>query len=784
MKTKLICLTLFTVLLPVGALIPASANAQTTGPTLPRPDYHFGGFVGGTYLDSDPAAFPQPVKAPKGAPNVLLILLDDVGFGQFAFTGGGVPSPHMEKLAKQGLLYNRFHTTALCSPTRASLLTGRNPQSAGTGIITELATGYDGYTGIIPRETATVGEVLRQNGYNTAWIGKNHNTPIWEVSANGPFDHWPTGLGFNYFYGFNAGDLSQWEPTLFENLNPVPRSEDPKYHLSTDLADHAIAWIRRSKEIEPAKPFFAYVAPAATHAPHQAPKDWIAKFKGQFDMGWDTYREMTLARQKKLGVVPQDAVLTKRPDSLPAWDSIPAEHKKLFSRMMEIFAAYGAHVDYEIGRVIDAVHQLPDADNTMIIYIVGDNGSSAEGGMAGSINEMAIFNGVVETVEEVLPYIDELGGPMHFNHFPAMWAHAMNTPFQWTKQVASHLGGTRNPLIITWPAKIKAKGEVRSQFHHVADIAPTIYEAAGIEAPASVNGIVQKPIEGISMAYSFNDAKAKDQRHAQVFEMFVNRGIYNAGWMASSLSFEPWNPNRGDFNPHTAKWELYNINEDFTQSKDLAASNPEKLAELKDLWWAEAARKQILPLDWRGAARFSGALTGKPNLAAGRDTYVYRTRLSGLPEAAAPDLKNKNFTLTADVTLKNDDEGMLYTQGGFTAGWAFMVQKGKLVLVHNYIDRARYRVESTEPLPTGKVKLAAHFEYGGTGKEMGKGGKVTLTANGKTIGTGQMERTAPYRYSLNETQDIGHDEGTPVDYTYKPPFRFTGEIEQLVVDLK
>ena len=766
------------------SLLVGSAQAQEPGPALPRPDHRFEGMIGTTHLNSDPAAFPQQVKAPENAPNILLILLDDVGFGQFSVSGGGVPSPAMESLAREGLLYNRFHTTALCSPTRASLLTGRNAHSAGTGIITELATGYPGYTGIIPRETATVGQVLRQNGYNTAWIGKNHNTPVWEVTSNGPFDRWPAGLGFNYFYGFMAGDVSHWEPTLYENFNLVPRSEDPNYHLTADLADKAIQWIQSSKEIDPAKPFFCYVAPGATHAPHHAPVEWIEKFKGQFDMGWDKYREATFERQKKLGIVPQDAVLTERPASLPAWDSLSDKEKKLYARMMEVFAAYGAHLDYHVGRIIDYVKSLPDADNTLIIYIVGDNGSSAEGGLVGSVNELAIYNAVVETLDDVLPLEDELGGPRHFNHFPAMWAHAMNAPFQWTKQVASHFGGTRNPLIVSWPAKIKARGEIRSQFHHVCDIVPTIYEVVGIQPPATVDGIAQKPIEGVSMAYTFDDAAAKDRRRSQIFEMFVNRGMYLDGWIASARSFEPWDPNRTEFNPHTSQWELYNIEEDFTQSKDLSAENPEKLKELVDLWWAEAARKQILPLDWRGPERFSGALTGKPSLAANREKFVYNTRLVGLPEAAAPDLKNKSFSLTAEVTLKKGDEGMLFTQGGFTAGWGFMVQNGQLVFTCNYIGQKRYRIESTEPLPLGDVKLAARFEYAGDANEFGKGGKVTLTANGKTIGTGQIEKTAPFLYSTVETQDIGMDLGSPVDFTYKPPFRFTGEIKQLIVELK
>ena len=557
----------------------SSAHAQAVPQnSLPYPDSHFNGFVGSTYLDSDPAKFPQPVKAPKGAPNVLLILLDDVGFGQFSVTGGGVSSPAIEKLAKEGLIYNRFHTTALCSPTRASLLTGRGPQSSGTGIITELATGYDGYTGIIPQETATVAEVLRQNGYSTAWIGKNHNTPIWETSPNGPFTRWPTGLGFNYFYGFNAGDISQFEPNLVENTNPVSRSKDPNYHLSTDLADHAIAWIRQTKAIEPDKPFFAYVAPAATHSPHHAPKEWIDKFKGQFDMGWDRYREMTFERQKRLGVIPTNAVLTPRPASLPSWDSVPAGQRKLFARMMEVFAGYGAHVDHEMGRVIAAVKELPDADNTMIIYIVGDNGSSAEGGMAGSLNEMAFFNGVIEKVEDILPHIDELGGPKHFNHFPAMWAHAMNTPFQWTKQVASHFGGTRNPMIISWPAKIKEHGGLRSQFHHVSDVVPTILEAAGIAFPSSVNGIEQKPIEGVSMAYTFNDAKAADSRRPRSSRCSsIAASIRTAGLRPRYPSSRGMRCAASSI-PTLPSGSSTTSTEDFTQAKDLAKQNPEKLA--------------------------------------------------------------------------------------------------------------------------------------------------------------------------------------------------------------
>jgi arylsulfatase len=759
--------------------VPPPPPAQS----LPRLDFHFKGQVGRTYQDSDPPTFPQVVRPPKGAPNVLLILIDDAGYGQFSAFGGGVPSPNVEKLAAQGLRYTRFHTTALCSPTRAALLTGRDHHVAGTGVITELATGYDGYTTIIPKSAGTVSEILRQNGYATGWIGKNHNTPAWETSEVGPFDHWPSGFGFDYFYGFNSGDTSQFEPVLFENRNRVPRSADPNYHLSTDIADHAISWMQRTKAIDPARPFFLYVAPGATHTPHMAPKEWLDKYKGQFDSGWDRYREMTFERQKKLGVVPQNTKLTPRPESLPAWDSLNAEQKRLYSRMMELFAGFGAHCDYEMGRVLDAVATLPDADNTLIIYILGDNGSSAEGGFDGVANELAAFNGVFEPLEKTLKIIDELGGPKHYNHFPAGWAWAMDTPFQWTKQIASHFGGTRNPMVISWPAKIKDKGGIRNQFHHVTDIMPTILEVADVQAPDSLNGIPQKPIEGISMAYTFNDAQAPDRRKSQIFELVSNRAMYQNGWIASSIAYLPWEAHRTGYDPNKAKWELYNIDQDFSQADDLAAREPDKLKMLVDLWWAEAARHDVLPLDWRSVERLSEQLTGRPNLSEGRKTVVYNTPLVALPEGAAPDLKNKSFTITAEVTIPSDGgQGMIFTQGGITAGWGFFIQDRKLVGMHNYIDSERYRAVSTENVPTGKVTLAFDFKYDGGG--MGKGGTITLLANGKKIGSGRVEKTAGFKYSLYEGQDIGEDSGSPIDSTYTPPFKFTGKIERVTIDLK
>ncbi|OJU36271.1 MAG: arylsulfatase [Alphaproteobacteria bacterium 65-37] len=756
--------------------------AQRGQAVLPYAEQKYRGNVGPTYLDSDPAQFPAPRKAPKGAPNVLLVLLDDVGFGQFSVTGGGVPSPKMEELAKEGVLFNRFHTTAVCSPSRAALLTGRNHHVAGTGNITEVATGYDGYTGIIPKDTATIAEMLHQNGYITAWFGKNHNTPIYETSPMGPFDHWPNGLGFDYFYGFMAGDTNQVRPYLYQNQTALGTPSASRYYLSEDLADRTISWLKNAESIQPDKPWFIYYAPAATHAPHQAPKELIDQFKGKFSMGWDAYRQQTFERQKQKGIIPQNAVLTPRPASLPAWESLNADQKRLYERMMEVFAAYGSHVDREVGRVLDYVKTLPDADNTMIVYIVGDNGSSPEGGFDGTLNENAFFNAYLMSYQEILGRIDEIGSEMHFNHFPAAWAHAMNTPFKWTKQVASHLGGTRNPMIVKWPAKFQHGGEIRTQFTHLIDVAPTILAAAGIEEPRSVNGTAQTPIQGRSFLDVLDNAKAPELRTSQYFEIFVNRGMYKDGWWAASMSFEPWQAERGKFDPLTAKWELYNLNEDFTQANDLAQKNPEKLAEMTALWWAEASANKALPLDWRGAERFSAELTGKPNLAAGRTKYVYSGPLAGLPEASAPDLKNKSFTISAKVDVKDGTNGMIFTQGGNTGGWAFYMKDGKLTAAHNYLDVKHFIVRSDQAVPAGTHELKMAFKYEG-GKETGKGGTITLLMDGKTVGSGRVEQTTPFKYSLSENQDVGSDTGTPVVYDYQGAFDFQGQLNEVVVDL-
>ena len=751
---------------------------------LPRPDFHFTGEVGRTYLDSDPATFPQPVQPPPGAPNILLILLDDVGFGQFSTFGGAVPSPTMDRLAKEGLRYNYFHTTALCSPTRAALITGRNHHSTGFAGITELATGYDGYCCILPRNCGTVGEVLRQNGYMTAWIGKNHNTPTWETSAAGPFDRWANGLGFDYFYGFNAGDANQWNPILFENRDLVPASDDPDYHLTEDLADRAIRWVRKVKSIAPDKPYFLYVAPGATHAPHQAPKEWIDKFRGKFDEGWDAYREATIERQKKLGVVPEDTDLTTRSKGLPAWDSLNADQKRLYARMMEVFAGYGAQVDAAMGRVVDAVKDLPDADNTIIIYIAGDNGSSAEGGLEGSLCENMFFNGFPEKWQDNIKAIDELGGPKHFNHFPSAWAHAMNTPFQWTKQVASHFGGTRNPMIISWPDRIRDKGGLRSQFIHTIDIVPTLYEVCGVTAPTVLNGIPQKPIEGISFAETFDTGDAESHRKTQYFELGVNRGLYHDGWMASAPSFVPWEPVRDpNWDPDTQVWELYKLDGDFSQAHDLAAEHPDKLRELQDMWWVEAAKYNVLPLDWRANIRMNAELMGRPSLVGHRTSATYHEGQIGLVDAACLPMLNKSWTITAEIEVPDGTaEGMIVTHGGLEGGYGLYLREGKPVFVYNYLSIDRPTFTAEQPLSPGRHTLVVDFRYDGGG--MGKGGEITLSADGTKVAGGRMEKTVPIQFSLGEGLDIGMDVGSPIDFTYQLPFKFTGRIEKVTVEIR
>ncbi len=769
----------------VAAEAPAAIAEASPAATsvLPYPDFHFEGSVGRTLADSDPPEFPQPVKPPKGAPNIVYILIDDAGYGQFGTFGGQTPTPTLDKLASEGLRYTCFHTTALCSPTRAALLTGRNHHSTGNGVITEAATGYDGYTGIIGKNVGTIAEVLRQHGYATAWFGKNHNTPDWETSQVGPFDRWPSGMGFDYFYGFMGGDSDQWQPTLYENHELVPRSRDPNYILTVDLVDKAIAWLQRTRSIAADKPFFLYMSTGATHAPHQVSPQYVAKYKGKFDMGWDVYREETFARQKTLGVVPAGAKLTLRPEQLPAWDTLSADQKRLFARMMEVFAAFTDQTDAEMGRLLEVVRSLPDADNTLIFYEVGDNGSSAEGGLVGLVNENSFFNNVPENLEDNLKVIDELGGPKHFNHFPAGWAWAMNTPFQWTKQIASHLGGVRNPLVVSWPARIKDRGGVRGQFHHVIDVAPTIYEAVGIEFPGILNGVAQKPIEGVSMAYTFDKADAPGRRRTQYFEMFINRGIYNDGWWAASRTGIPWESSPTPANPDTATWELYNLNEDFSQSTDVAAANPEKLRQLQDLWWSEASKYSVLPLDGRKTERLNGELQGRPSLVGKRTSITYYPGMLALPAGSAPNLLNKSFSFTAEVEAGDAAaEGAILSMGGSDGGYGLYVSDGKPVFAANFLGRTVTRVTSETPLPAGPATVRAEFKYDGGG--MGKGGTMTLLVNGQPVGEGRVEQTQGITLGLGGTLDVGADTGSAVDEEYTPPFEFNGKIKQVTVDLQ
>jgi arylsulfatase len=749
---------------------------------LPFPDFHFQGTVGRTISDSDPPEFPQPKQPPKGAPNIVYILIDDAGYGQFGTFGGQVQTPALDRVAAEGLRYTCFHTTALCSPTRAALLTGRNHHSTGNGVITEAATGYDGYTGIIGKNVGTIAEVLRQYGYATAWFGKNHNTPDWETSQVGPFDRWPSGLGFDYFYGFMGGDMDQWQPTLYENHELVPRSTDPNYILTPDLVNHAIAWLRRTRSIAADKPYFLYMSTGATHAPHHVSPKYLAKQRGKFDMGWDVYREQTFARQKQLGVVPQNATLTKRPAELPAWDSLSADQKRLFARMMEVFAAFTEETDLEMGRLLEVVRSLPDADNTIIFYEVGDNGASAEGGLVGLLNENSFFNNVPESLADNLKHIDELGGPKHFNHFPAGWAWAMNTPFQWTKQIASHLGGVRNPLAVSWPARIKDRGGVRSQFHHVIDVAPTIYEAVGVPFPRELNGVAQKPIEGVSMMYSFDNARAPGRRRTQYFEMFINRALYSDGWWAASRVNIPWEGSAKAADPDTAKWELYNLNEDFTQANDLAARNPEKLRQLQDLWWTEASRYDVLPLDGRKTERLNAELQGRPSLAGKRSSFTYYPGVVGLPSGSAPNVLNKSFTINADVEVgAGKTDGVVFALGGGDGGYGIYVRDGKPVFAGNFLGRSTTRVTSNAALPAGAVKLRGEFKYDGGG--MGKGGVLSLFVNNQKVGEARMNETQGITLGLGGALDIGEDSGSPVDEAYTPPFRFSGAIKQVTVDL-
>ncbi|HSZ59440.1 MAG TPA: arylsulfatase [Tepidisphaeraceae bacterium] len=762
-------------------LIAFCASTVAAQEVLPRPQQPFNGHIGRTAAEST-KDFPKEVQAPKGAPNILLILTDDVGFGATSTFGGPIPTPTFDRLAKSGLRYTAFHTTALCSPTRAALLTGRNHHSCATGVIMEIASGFPGYNSLMPKSCGTFAEVLRQNGYTTAWYGKNHNVPDWHSSQAGPFDLWPTGLGFEYFYGFLGGDTSQWAPAIFEGIKPIePPHDDPNYFFEKDMADHCIARIRLLHAIAPDKPWVQYYAPGTAHAPHHAPKDWIAKFKGQFDMGWDRMREITFEKQKSMGIIPPDTILTPRPAEIPAWDSFDDDHKQVFAHMMEVYAAALSYCDTQMGRILDAIDQAGELDNTLVIYIQGDNGASAEGTHQGLLNEMAVFNGVPEDFNQIKAHMNELGGPMTFNHYPVGWAHAMDTPFQWTKQIASHWGGTRNGLVISWPARIRDKGGIRTQFHHVIDIAPTILEAVGVQSPSVLNGVPQKPVEGVSMVYTFDHPEAPSRHRTQYFEMFCNRALYNDGWVACTTPpVAPWVFSGKVPSPDDYQWELYNCNTDYSEAVNLASKDPKKLHELQEMFWIEAAKYNVLPLDNSKTERFDVSL--RPSLTRGRDEFTYYPGMIRIPEGTAPDFKNKSYHIDAYVEVpEGGAEGMLITQGGRFNGFGLYLLEGKPVFYYNLVGVQRTSVAGKEKLSPGKHVVALDFKYSGPG--IGKGGTAVLSVDGTPAASAKLAATIPFRVSADETLDIGEDTGTPVSEDYHVPFKFTGSLDKVVVKL-
>ncbi len=762
-------------------IVPASAQ-QIDRTQLPIPDTQYK-YPGKVPLDARDAKFPplKLLRPPDGAPNVVVILLDDIGFGAPSTFGGGVNMPTFDALAREGLRYTQFHTAALCSPTRQALLTGHNHHSVGMGSITELATSAPGNNGIRPNQAATIAEILKLNGYNTAAFGKMHQTPVWETSVSGPFTRWPVGDGFEKFYGFLGGETNQWAPLVFDGVTHVEPPHTPGYNFMTDMTDQAIAWIRFQHTMTPDKPFFVYFAPSALHAPHHTPKEWRAKYAGKFDEGWDKYREETLARQKQLGVVPQATKLAPWAPGVKHWDELSADEKKVAERLMENYAGFGEYADHEIGALLDSLKGLGVYDNTLVIYIAGDNGMSAEGGLLGTLNEMAAFNGVPDTTANILAHLDDIGGPNSFAHIPVGWALAGDTPFQWTKQVASHYGGTRNGMVISWPAGIKDVGGIRTQWHHVVDITPTILAATKLPQPKTVDGIKQKPMEGVSMVYSFADAKAPTTHTTQYFEMFGNRGIYHDGWTAVTRHSIPWDVAGTPPKFSEDKWELYNTNDDFSQSQDLAAKYPDKLSELQRLFLAEAEKYNVLPLDDRRIERFVPTLAGRPSLMRGRTSVTLYPGMTAMLENATIDIKNRSHTITPEIEIPQENaQGVIIAQGGRFGGWSLYVKDGKLKYCYNWLDREHYTLESKEALPAGKVTVKFDFNYDGGG--VGKGGTGQLLVNGQKVAEGRIEHTIPFIFSADETEDVGEDLGTPVTEDYKEgDNKFTGTIDKVTI---
>jgi arylsulfatase A-like enzyme len=754
---------------------------------LPMPDRPNDGPV--TYDAKDPdTSFPpiEPLRPPKGAPNVLIILLDDVGFGASSAFGGPCDTPTAESLADDGLKYNRFHTTALCAPSRQALLTGRNHHSVGMGGITEVATSAPGYSSVRPNTAAPLAETLKLNGYSTAQFGKCHEVPVWQANPMGPFDAWPSGGGgFEYFYGFLGGETNQYSPALYEGTTAVEPDRTPEegYHLTEDITDKAIAWVRQQKALMPDKPFFTYFAPGATHAPHHVPEEWSAKYKGRFDQGWDQLREEIFARQKELGVVPEEAALTARHEEIPAWEDMPDDLKPVLARQMEIYAGFLEHTDHHIGRLIKAMEDLEILDDTLIYYVVGDNGASAEGTVNGTFNEYLMLNGAaaLETTEFMASKIEDFGTPAAYNHYAVGWAHAMDTPYQWTKQVASHWGGTRNGAIVHWPGGIEAKGEIRTQFSHVIDVAASVLDAAGIPEPLSVNGVQQMPIHGRSMVPSFDDAGGPEFRETQYFEMFVNRGIYHQGWTACTRHSTPWVT--GNVLPpyDDDVWELY-APEDWTQAHDVSKENPELLHKLQRLFLIEATRYGVLPLDDRRVERFNAELAGRPTLIQGKSQLLFGG-MKRLTENSIVVLKNKSHSITAQIEVpEGRAEGVIIAQGGAFGGWVLYAKDGRPVYCYNLAGLSRTKIEGSEPIPSGEHQVRMEFAYDGGG--LGKGGMVTLFVDGQKTGEGRLEATIPMIFSGDETADVGSDTATPVSDDYGPRgSEFNGAVTWVQIDV-
>lgn len=750
---------------------------------LPIPDRPRTGLI--TYDAKDPETkYPTiaQLRPPAEAPNILIILIDDAGFGSTSAFGGPCSTPNMDQLASEGLRYNRFHTTALCSPSRQALLTGRNHHTVGMGAITEIASGSPGYNSILPNTCAPLAKTLKLNGYATAQFGKCHEVPVWETSPAGPFDAWPTGGGgFEYFYGFIGGEANQWYPSLYEGTSPIEPQKTPEegYHLMEDMTDKAINWIGQQKALIPDKPFFVYFAPGATHAPHHVPKEWADKYKGKFDQGWDNLREETLARQLALGVVPKGCQLTQRHKEIPAWDTMPADLKPVLARQMEVYAGFMEYTDYHIGRLLDSVKKFGLMDDTLIYCIIGDNGASAEGTLQGTFNEMINFNGAaaLETTQFLIDHLDQLGGPESYNHYAVGWAHAMNTPYQWTKQVASHWGGTRNGTIVHWPHGIKDKGEIRTQFHHLIDVAPTILEVAGLPQPIMVNGVLQHPIEGVSMTYSFNDAKAAERHETQYFEMFGNRGIYHKGWTAVTRHKTPWLL-IGEVTPafDLDNWELYDTNKDWSQANNLASQMPEKLHELQRLWLIEAVRYNVLPLDDNLSARLNADTAGRPVLIK-KNSQVLFGSMGRLSENSVVNIKNKSHSVTAHIVVPpTGAEGVIVAQGGNIGGWSLYAKGGKLKYCYNLLGIHLFYTESKDLLPEGEHQVRMEFAYAGGG--LGKGGITSLYVDGQKVGEGKVAATAPMIFSADDCCDVGVDTASPVTPDYEPRRNeFTGIVK-------